>query len=349
MQVTKNDFGNYEGEMTRQYVLENEHGMTVKVTDFGATITSIKIPNPAGDPLDIVCGFESLAGYLSPAYTQNAPYFGCTVGRYSSRIKDGAFKLDGQSYTLAVNDGSNHLHGGLKGFNKKIWKAEVIENEEEVGVNMSLNSPHMEEGYPGNVKVSVSFLLNNDNELNIQYEGETDHATPLSLTNHTYFNLSGFKQSIENHRATILADAYLLPDETNVPVGALAEVEGTPADLRSAKLLGDAFAELPTGFEHYFLFEPAGKDLPKVAEFEDTYSGRKLEVFTTEPGMLFYTGYFTSDQLQRENGDQYGRYRAFCCETHRYPNGPNIADAPASITRPGQVYQSHTRFKVHWP
>lgn len=348
MKISTRSFGSYSGQNIEQYILENTAGMIVKIATYGAMITSISLPDPDRGRIELVCGFDSLDAYFSPAYLKNAPYFGCTVGRYSSRIKDGTFHLNEQTYKLAVNDGSNHLHGGIKGFDKKVWEAERIEKAGEVGVKMSLRSPHMEEGYPGNLNVSVTFILNEDNELTISYEGETDQATPLSLTNHTYFNLSGFKQTIENHRATILADTYLIPDETNVPIGAVGQVSESPADLRSGKLLGEAFKELPTGFEHYFVFKKQEKALPKVAEFQDTNSGRRLEVFSTEPGMLFYTGYFTSDELQRENGDQYGRYRGFCCETHRYPNGPNIPNSPDSLSSPEKPFASTTRFKMSW-
>ncbi|MEM6830839.1 MAG: aldose epimerase family protein [Bacteroidota bacterium] len=289
-----------------------------------------------------------MEGYFSDAYLNNAPYFGCTVGRYSSRIKDGKFEIGGQQYTVAVNDGPNHLHGGLVGFNKQIWNAEEVEEKGAVGVRMSRKSPDMEEGYPGNVEVSVTFLLTNDNELTISYEAETDKPTPLSLTNHSYFNLSGFKQTIENHKAQVSAKSHLKPDGTNVPVGEIEDLSGGAADLSKGKRFKEAFSELETGFEHYFLFDKDAWQLEKVAEFEDEESGRKLEISTTEPGMLFYSGYFTSDELKRENGDQYGRYRGFCCETHRYPNGPNIADSPKSVTKPGEKYTSKTVYKVSW-
>ncbi|MEM6803461.1 MAG: aldose epimerase family protein [Bacteroidota bacterium] len=348
MKITRKGFGHISEEEIYQYILENDIGMLVKVINYGATITSIKIPKSKGTHVDVVCGFDKLEGYFSSAYIQNAPYFGCTVGRYSSRIKDGTFQLDGQTYELAVNDGSNHLHGGLSAFDKKIWKAEEIENPQEVGVKMSLKSPHMEEGYPGNVEVSVIFSLNNQNELNIKYAGKTDQATPLSLTNHSYFNLSGFRQTIEDHTATIYSDTHLVADETNVPLGNLASIKGSPLDLRSGTVLKDAFKELATGFENYYVFDLLENGLAKVAEFEDAASKRKLEVYTSEPGMLFYTGYFTSEELQRENGDKYGRYRGFCCETHRYPNGPNIPHSPNSITRVDNPYSSQTKFKFTW-
>lgn len=347
MHITHHLFGTYQGQDIEEYVVTNNNGLVVKVTNYGATITSIIVPGDKGD-CNLVCGFDALEGYFSEAYKNNAPYFGCTVGRYASRVKDGKFSLDGKEYTLAVNDGPNHLHGGLTGFDKKIWTARPIQNESEAGITMSLKSPHMEEGYPGNVEVKVTFKLNDKNELSMAYEGTTDRPTPLSLTNHTYFNLSGFKHTIENHKATIFSNRHLLPDETNVPLGQVEDLAGTAADLRQGKLFRDAFAGLETGFEHYFLFDKEFGRRTPVAEFEDVDSGRTLEIESTEPGMLFYTGYFTSPKLKRENGDQFGKFRGFCCETHRYPNGPNIPGSPGSITRPNEKYTSQTIYRFGW-
>ena len=335
------NFGSHQGQDIQLYSLENEKGMAVKITNYGATITSISVPDPDKSRVDLVCGFDMLEGYFSEEYQANAPYFGCTVGRYSSRIKDGRFEINGKEFTVACNDGPNHLHGGITGFNKKVWDAELTEDSDHATIKMTMRSPHMDEGYPGNLEVSVLFSLDNNNALTISYEAVTDEETPVSLTNHTYFNLSGFAQTIEEHKATVFASRHLKADETNVPVGEIEALKGTAADLRAGILFKDAFAKLETGFEHYFLFDKELWKLDKVAEFVDTQSGRKLEVLTTEPGMLFYTGYFTSDKLQRESGDQYGRYRGFCCETHRYPNGPNIDNSPASVLKPGETLQKH--------
>ncbi|MEN0046954.1 MAG: aldose epimerase family protein [Bacteroidota bacterium] len=343
MPTTKSEFGTYQNQEVDLYTLKNNKGMEVKITNYGATITSISVLDQKNKRQELACGFDTFEGYFGDDYKANAPYFGCTVGRFASRIKDGKFSIDGQEYTLAVNNGSNHLHGGLVGFDKKIWQAE---SKNDGSVSMSLTSPHMEEGYPGEVKVQVTFSLTDDNEIIIQYEATTDRTTPLSLTNHTYFNLSGFEDTIEGHIAQIDANEFLQPDETNVPVGTVAKVEGTAADLREGKKLGGCFAQMETGFEHYYTFGKATDELAKVAIFKDTKSGRSLEVKTTEPGALFYTGYFTSDKLQRENGDQYGRYRAFCFETSRYPNGPNMKDQGGAITKAGETYQSTTIFKI---
>ncbi|PIB35637.1 galactose mutarotase [Reichenbachiella sp. 5M10] len=339
MKVEKRAFGKYEGEDIEQYVLSNDQGMKVKIITYGATISSIELPTADGH-VDVVCGFNSMEGYQSEAYLANAPYFGCTVGRFASRIKDGRFSVDGMEYSVATNDGSNHLHGGVKAFNKRIWKGEVIDG----GVAMSLFSPHMEEGFPGNVQVTVQFVLNEANELSISYHATTDQKTPLSLTNHSYFNLSGFQKTIEDTQATILADCYLKPDTTNVPNGELASVVGDPSDLREGKRFSEALAQMETGFEHYYVFDE-NTELRKVAIFDEPATDCKLEILTTEPGMLFYSGYFTSDALHRESGEQYGRYRGFCCETHRYPNGPNIAGAPEVFATPGAPYKSQTVYR----
>lgn len=344
MNVTRQPFGEYQDKKIDQYILKNENGLTIKIITYGATITSMLVPTPQGDLVEIACGFDTLGGYFSKDYRNNAPYFGCTVGRYASRIKDGRFEIDERNYSLAINDGSNHLHGGISGFDKQVWAAETVEDRDEVGVKMSLNSPDGDEGYPGNVQVTANFRLNNDNELAIHYFAETDKATPLSLTNHTYFNLSGFQDTIENHRVQIYADTFLTPDKTNVPVGKMASVENTPSDLRTEQRLGEAISKLATGFEHYYCFAKF-PTLQKVARFSEPTTNLGLEVSTTEPGMLFYTGYFTSDKLQRESGDQYGRYRGFCCETSRYPNGPNLKNAPDSLTFPGTPYESTTTFR----
>ncbi|MEM9834521.1 MAG: galactose mutarotase, partial [Bacteroidota bacterium] len=233
----------------------------------------------------------------------------------------------------------------IVGFDKQVWSAETVDSDEGIGVKMSLVSPDGDEGYPGEVAVTVTFLLNNSNELAIHYFAEANQTTPLSLTNHTYFNLTGFQDTIENHQVQIQADTFLQPDETNVPVGGIASVADTPADLRSEQRLGDALSQLKTGFEHFYCFNPSDS-IQTVAKFSDPASKIGLEVATTEPGILFYTGYFTSDELQRENGDQYGRFRGFCCETSRYPNGPNLVDSPGSLTSPGTPYHSATVFKL---
>lgn len=348
MKITQKPFGTFEDRQVVLYTLENDNAMTVKITNYGGIVTSIVVPNKSGARTDIVCGFDTLDGYFSDTYKGNSPYFGCLVGRYAARIKDGKFAVDGKTFNVATNDGPNHLHGGVVGFDKQVWNADPFEGPEECGVRLSLTSPDGDEGYPGTVKVTVEYRLTQANELRIHYQAETDKATPLSLTNHTYFNLNGFTDKILDHTAQILGDRCLVPDETNVPVGEEAPVAGTATDFTSPKPIGSAFNDLPNGFEHYYVFPEKSGELEKVAVFSDPSSGRTLEVQTTEPGMLFYTGYYTSDELHREDGTQFGQFRAFCCETSKYPNGPNIAGAPGSTLKPGSKYDGTTVFRLSW-
>ena len=342
--ITKSPFGIYNDKEITKYVLSNSQGMKVSIIDYGATITSISLPNTDGTRKELVCGFNSMDGYQSEAYKANAPYFGCTVGRYASRIKDGKFSVDEKDYITAVNNGSNHLHGGIVGFDKLVWEAEVDESNN--AVSMSLQSPHMHEGYPGNINVKVTFSLNEDNALSIKYNASSDAKTPLSLTNHSYFNLSGFTDTIHNHKVQINATKVLEPDETNVPIGEVSSVVGAVDDLSNGKLLSSCFESMETGFEHYYLFDQPFGTLAQVASITDTAGSLTLDIYTTEPGALFYTGYFTSDELKRETGDQFGRYRGLCFETSRYPNGPNIQNSPGSFTSPDSPYKSETIFKI---
>lgn len=336
--MKKKVFGKIEEEQIDLYSLSNQSGLEVQIMNYGATITSIKLP----DGTNIVCGFDTLEGYFSNEYIANAPYFGCTVGRFSSRIKDAKFQLNDKSYSLAANNGTNNLHGGIKAFDKAIWSTTKFEDNV---LEMSHFSSHLEEGFPGNVETKVTFALNDDNELSISYHAITDADTPLSLTNHSYFNLSGFEETIHNHKAMVDAISHLKPDETGVPTGEVENIQETAADLSKGKFFKEALAGLETGFEHYFVFEKPLWEMRKIATFTHPESNRTLEISTTEPGMLFYSGYYTSDKLARENGDEYGRFKGFCCETHRYPNGPNIANAPGAITRTGEIYLSKTIYK----
>jgi len=349
MPIESREFGIIDGQTITLFTLKNEKGMSVSIMNLGATITAISVPNGNGEKVQVACGFDSLERYLSEEYKSNAPYFGCTVGRYASRIKDGMFSINGTSYTTACNDGSNHLHGGIKGYDKKIWNAKIVKEKENDLLIMTLNSPHLEEGYPGEIDVEVIFELSEDNKIEISYQGITDQETPLSLTNHTYFNLSGFQNTIESHQAKIQASTFLKPDETNVPVGEIASVSNTAADLQDRRQLGNSLNQMTTGFEHYYVFDDYNTELNEVAEFADSHNNLMLKIYTTEPGALFYTGYFTSDKLERNSKERYGRYMGFCFETSRYPNGPNIEGAPMSTTVPGAPFKSKTVYQFISP
>ena len=344
MKPENSDFGNLEGEKVVLYSLKNDNGMVVKITNYGATITSIQIPDSNGNLKEIACGFDTLEGYFSDAYKTNSPYFGSTVGRYCSQIKDAKFSLNGKTYHLADNCGPNNLHGGVVGFDKRIWGITLADDDQST-IKMSLLSKDLEEGFPGNVQVEVSFTLTDENELKIDYNATTDADTPLSITNHTYFNLAGFTESVENHIAKVHTSKRLELDDTGAATGEIINVEKQPDDLTDGKRIGDVHDAINDGFEHFYIFDNQKEDLNQVASISTSKEELRLDVFSTEPCMLLYTGKYTSDDLKRENGIQYGKYRGFCCETHRYPNGPNIEGSPKSITKAGENFKSTTVFK----
>lgn len=254
--------------------------------------------------------------------------------------------MDGVTYKLADNCGANNLHGGIFGFDKKVWAGTELKTNEGVGVKFSLQSKDMEEGFPGNVEASVSFVLNDKNEILISYQAISDKDTPLSMTNHSYFNLTGFKDDITGHLVNVFTSKKLALDDTGAATGVIVDVGNEVDDLRAGKIVGDVQEQLGTGFEHFWVFDEYAEEMMPVAEVTDPESGRVLQVESTEPCMLFYSGMYTSDELKRENGDAFGKYRAFCCETHRYPNGPNLEGSPGSITKANEPFSSQTLFRI---
>ncbi len=266
--------------------------------DYGATITSITIKDKSDQPVSIACGFDAFDDYFSPEYKANAPYFGCTVGRYSSQIKNAQFQLNGTTYQLASNCGGNNLHGGDVGFDKKIWKTTPFQNKEEVGLKLELLSSDGDEGFPGDVKVWLQLSLNNHNEIKLAYKAICTKDTPLSLTNHTYFNLSGFERTVEDFIVQVLSNNRLEGDDTGACTGNILDVTGTSEELREGRLVKDVHDFLGDGFENFYIFDNEEASLNRVAQITDTSTQRSLEVFTTEPCMLFYTGKYTSDELK---------------------------------------------------
>lgn len=348
MITNKADFGVVKDEKIELYTLRNNKGVEVKITNYGATITSLTVPNSKGELENIACGFDTLEGYFGKDYVENSPYFGSTVGRYCSQIKDAKFNLNGKEFQLATNCGNNNLHGGVVGFDKRIWDAEMVKHEGFYSLKMSLFSKDLEEGYPGNVKVSVLFSLTEDNELKIEYTATPDQDTPLALTNHTYFNLDAFSSTVENHIAQVNTSKKQVMDGTGAGTGEIVSIEGEADDLTEGKKIGDVHHAMGDGFEHFYVFDNPNFELQEVAKVTSEASGRSLTVFSTEPCMLLYTGKYTSDAIKRENGEQYGKYRGFCCETHRYQNGPNIENSPKTITKAGEEFKSTTIFKFGW-
>ncbi|RKR14397.1 aldose 1-epimerase [Maribacter vaceletii] len=345
MSIKKTEFGVFNSNKIDLFTLKNNNGIEVQITNYGATITSLKVPNSKGLIENIACGFDTLDGYFDKTYVENSPYFGSTVGRYCSQIKDSKFSLNGKNYQLKANCGDNNLHGGVTGFDKKIWTAEEAHDN---ALKMTLYSKDLEEGFPGNVEVSVTFTLTEDNTLKIDYSATPDQDTPIALTNHTYFNLDAFSSNIENHIAQVHTSKRQVMDDTGAGTGEIANISGNTDDLRKGKKIGDVHNAMGDGFEHFYIFDNPNFNLQEVATIKSETSGRKLTVSSSEPCMLLYTGKYTSDEIKRENGEQYGKYKGFCCETHRYQNGPNIENSPGTITKAGEEFKSTTVFKFEW-
>lgn len=346
MAITQAPYGTTpEGEETTLYTLTNANGMVARITDFGGIIVSLTAPDREGNLEDIVLGFDDFSGYLG-----EHPYFGAIVGRYGNRIALGKFTLDGQEYTLAVNNGPNALHGGLVGFDKKLWDAEPFEEPQAVGLKLDLVSPAGEEGYPGTLTVTVTYTLTNLNELKIHYLATTDAPTVINLTNHSYFNLDGAGDGdILDHEIMINAAHFTPVDETLIPTGEIRPVEGTPFDFRTAKPIGQDIAaedqqiEFGGGYDHNFVLDkPQPSALSKAAEVYEPDSGRVMEVFTTEPGVQFYVGNFLDGTLVGKGGIAYEKRYGFCLETQHFPDSPNQPDFPSVVLRPGERYTSTT-------
>ena len=345
-EVLKEDFGTTpDGEKVEQYTLQNESGMEVKIITYGGRITSLTAPDAEGNYEDVVLGFNSLDQYL-----EDNPFFGALIGRFGNRIANGKFSLDGEEYTLAQNDGQNHLHGGEKGFDKVIWSVE------EAGAKMlrlSYISGDMEEGYPGRLETIVTYTLNDDNSLDVDYEATTDKKTVVNLTQHAYFNLSGdFSESILDHEIKINADQYLPVTENLIPTGELQDVENTPFDFREPKQVGEEIdagneqLKRAGGYDHNWVLNEQDSGMRFAASAHHPESGRFMEVHTNEPGIQFYSGNFLDGTLPLQYGDgNYEKRSGFCLETQHYPDSPNQENFPSVVLEPGQTYTSKTSFK----
>ena len=348
MKIEKQDFGKTkDGISVDLYSLTNANGMKVSITNYGGIITSIIVPDKDGNMGDVVLGFDNLDDYM-----KKSPYFGCIVGRYGNRIAKGKFTLNGKTYTLAVNNGPNHLHGGIVGFDKVVWDAEEVRGGDYVGLKLSYLSKDGEEGYPGNLSVAVTYLLTNDNEIKIQYEATTDQPTLCNLTNHSYFNLAdGGASPILDQELMINADSFTPIDETSIPTGELKPVEGTPFDFRKPKKIGldidDDNQQLRNGqgYDHNFVLNGKAGTLRLVATAVDPSTGRVLEVLTEEPGVQLYTGNFLDGSITGKNGIVYGYRHGFCLETQHYPDSPNHPNFPSTVLNPGEKYHTTTIYK----
>ena len=334
-----------DGQAVEAFTLRNKAGVEITAISYGAIITSIRVPDRRGAIADVALGFDTLDGYL-----KDYPYFGAVVGRYGNRIGKATFTLDGKVYKLAANNGPNHLHGGVRGFDKYVWKAEVLSGV--TGVAFTRTSPDGEEGYPGTVQARVSYVLNDANELSIEYRATTDKATPINLTQHSYFNLAGHNAgSIVDHELMLAADRYTPVDSTLIPTGELAPVAGTPFDFRTPTRIGaridDPHPQIKfgMGYDHNWVINRTGDGLQLAARVFEPKSGRTLEVQTTEPGVQFYTGNFLDGSNKGKGGAVYNRRNGLCLETQHFPDSPNHPSFPTTIVKPGQTYQSKTVWK----
>jgi aldose 1-epimerase len=343
--VVTSKFGSLEdGTAIDLYTLKNTRGATAKVTTFGATLTELWMPDRTGKMGDVVLGFDNLQGYLG-----KEPFFGATVGRVTNRIAKGKFTLDGKEYSLEINDPPNTLHSGTHDLSRKVWKAEPVHERNGAAVRFSIDSPDGDEGFPGNLHVTVLYRLTNDNELQLEYTAKTDKATPINLTNHSYFNLGAdMTKDVLAHVLHINAERYTPTDAALIPTGEIRPVKGTPLDFTQPVAIGAHIAEIPGtpgGYDHNFVVNGEAGKRRLAARVYDPSSGRQMEVLTTEPAVQFYTGNFLDGTNTGKHGVVYEKHSGFCLETQHFPDSVNHPAFPSTILRPGSVYSTQTTYK----
>lgn len=346
MSIQKESFGKTkDGTELQLYTLRNENGMQVKITNYGGIVTSILTPDKNGKPGDVVLGFDKGEGYTSDAYLKSGPYFGALVGRYGNRIAKGKFTLDGKEYTLAKNNGENHLHGGVKGFDKVVWQTEEVPGQQ--ALKLTYVSKDGEEGYPGTLTTEVTYTLTPDNQLRIDYIATTDKATPINLTNHSYFNLgAGQSPDALGHVLTINADRYTVVDASLIPTGELRPVKGTVMDFMQPTAIGTRIAQVEGGgYDHNYVLNNGDGSMKLAATVYEPTSGRYMEVMTTEPGVQFYSGNFLNGSLTGKGDIAYKKHYGFCLETQHFPDSPNQPSFPSTILKPGDTYRTSTAYK----
>ncbi len=345
--VTRAHFGvTQQGEAVDVITLTNARGLELRAITYGGIIVSLRTPDRHGNLADVVLGYDDLDGYLG-----DSPYFGAIVGRYGNRIANGRFALDGEAYQLATNNEPNHLHGGLRGFDKVVWSAELLESDDGVGVIFTHVSADGDEGYPGTLSVQVTYTLTDQNELILDYFATTDKATPINLTQHTYLNLAGNGSGdVLGHQLRINAENFTPVDETLIPTGELASVNGTPFDFTTSTPIGarieqdDEQLTRGGGYDHNFVLDRPETGLHHAARVAEPTTGRVLDVYTTEPGLQFYSGNFLDGSITGKSGGVYRHRYGFCLETQHFPDSPNRPNFPSTILRPEEEYRSRTIF-----
>ncbi|TSA26270.1 MAG: galactose mutarotase [Bacteroidetes bacterium] len=340
LSVMKEPFGTMNNREVFLYTLTNSSGIVVKITNYGGIITQIWTPDRRGEPGDIVLGYDSLKGYID-----NNPYFGAIVGRYANRIAKGQFKLMDTTYHLATNNGDNHLHGGAKGFDKVVWDATEIQDSSSVGLELTYLSQDGEEGYPGSLRVKVTYILNDDNELKTIITATTDKPCPVNLCNHTYFNLNKADTNILGHILSIVAAQFTDVDDDLIPTGDLPPVAGTPMDFNTPHEIGSQIEEVKGGYDHNYVLDKTPGDLALAATLLEPKSGREVKIYTTQPGLQFYSGNFLDGSIRGKDGKVYNQHYGLCLETQHFPDSPNHPNFPNTILRPGETYREITVYK----
>ena len=346
--LSEEDYGVLDnGILIKQYIFENDNQMKVKIINYGAIVVSIEVPDKKGKINDVVLGYDSIDGYV-----QDPSYFGAIVGRVGNRISKGKFSLDGKDYALAINNNENHLHGGIQGFNKKVWTPEITESNGLPALKLTYLSPDGEEGYPGNLNLEVTYTISNKNELIIDYFGTTDKATILNPTNHSYFNLSGEGNGdILDHVLKINADYFTPVDKGLIPLGNHESVLGTPMDFLNPKKIGERInnddnqLKVGLGYDHNWVFNNWDGTLKLGVTLFEPESGRFMEVFTTEPGVQFYSGNFLDGTNIGKNQKAYQYRSALCLETDHFPDSQNNSNFPSVVLRPGEEYKQKTIYQ----
>ena len=343
MKLQTAKFGNLkDGREVNLFTLSNNK-TTVKITNYGAIITSIEMPDKNGNIENIVCGFDNLETYISEEYLSSYPYFGAIIGRFGNRIAQGNLEIEGAKYKMAINNGPNHLHGGLTGFDKKLWDAEIIEESGKVGVKLTYLSVDGEENYPGNLKVTCIYTLDEESNFEIEYIAETDKTTVVNLTNHSYFNLTGGKENILNHELELTATKMTEMVE-QIPTGKIIPVTGTAFDFTTSKKINRDMGNLPTGYDDNYVLDSETGNLKYIGCLKETTSGRKIEVRTTQPGMQVYTGYW-NPELVVDGNKKFGSYSGIALETQHYPDSVNRPEFPTTELKPGEIYNEKTVYK----
>jgi aldose 1-epimerase len=344
MNVKSKKFGNLsDGGEVQLFTLSNKNGVEIDITNYGVIITRIEMQDNQGERENIVCGFERLEDYLSEEYLESYPYFGGIIGRFGNRIANGHLEIEGKTYELAVNNGPNHLHGGKTGFDRRLWNAKPYKTEEVAGVEFSYLSPHLEENYPGNLTVRCICSLTSANELVLEYVAETDQTTVVNLTNHTYFNLSGGKENILNHELKLAAPKMTEMVE-QIPTGKILDTKNTPFDFSEFKTFAKDLEQLPTGYDDNFVLDNATGELKYAGTLREKQSGRQVEVFTSQPGMQLYTGYWIPE-LTINGTKKFGSYSGVALETQHYPDSVHQPHFPTTLLKPGEKYIEKTIYK----